>query len=314
MITNYEYFIALAEEENISKAAARMFVSHQCISRYLANVEKEYNISFFDRKPHLSLTPAGRVMLDTLHQVKLLEENLQTQLSDIRKSKKGLIRFGTTEGRYRILVPDLVSLFKAEYPDVTFQVFYNSTDNLHDMLVTNKLDIALLNKKRLPSNRFDVIPALNERLYMVISENMLKSYISQDIPALVERFRDGVDLELFSKVPFILNYRGFNSREMLEDHLSERELTLNCVMELTQQDLHFMMTSLDYAVSFCFSMYLPTIKEMNQSLEKKPLYVFPIRGLNSVNQMVLVTTKGRILPSYGKKLVQMILEKCRGFE
>ena len=314
MIPNYDYFIALAEEESISKAAGKLFVSHQCISRYLSSLEKEYGTAFFERKPRLTLTPAGRIMLDTLRQVKQLEVNLHSQLEDIRNSRKGLIRFGTTEGRYRILIPDLVSRFKADYPDVTLQVFYNSTDNLREMLMTNKLDLALLNQKRFPANTFDLIPALSEHLYMVISDNLLKAYFPDEYPACLERFREGVDLARFTKVPFILNYRGFNSRDMLEDHLYARGLSLNCIMELTQQDLHFMMTARDYAACICFSMYLPSIEQMNRGLHGNHLNVFPIRGLDEINQISLVTAKGRILPAYGRDLVRMILEKCKVYQ
>ncbi len=314
MIPNYDYFIALAEEGSISKAASKLFVSHQCMSRYLSSLEKQYNLSFFERKPRLTLTPAGRIMLETLRQVKMLEGNLHNQLEDIRNSKKGLIRFGTTEGRYRILVPDLVSQFKREYPDVTLQVFYNSTDNLHDMLVANKLDIALLNKKRFSSNLFDMIPALNERLYMVISDNMLKKYFPDRYPACKTSFQNGVDLADFQEVPFILNYRGFNSREMLEDYLYTHNLPMNCVMELTQQDLHFMMTARDYAASFCFAMYLPSIEQINQGIVSNHLNVFPIRGLDTCNQMALVTTKGKILPNYGRAMIRMILERCKKYQ
>ena len=35
MFQNYEYFLALAETRNISRAAEQLYVSHQCLSRYL---------------------------------------------------------------------------------------------------------------------------------------------------------------------------------------------------------------------------------------------------------------------------------------
>lgn len=96
MLNNYEYFIALAEEQNISRAAEKLFISHQCLSKYLKNLEQTYPISFFERTSHLKLPPAGEAMPETLRQVLFLDHNLQSQLDDIRFSKKGLIRLGTT--------------------------------------------------------------------------------------------------------------------------------------------------------------------------------------------------------------------------
>lgn len=49
----------LAETKNISKAAEKLYVSHQCLSRYLKNLEDECGLMLFQRKPTLELTYAG---------------------------------------------------------------------------------------------------------------------------------------------------------------------------------------------------------------------------------------------------------------
>ncbi|MST55371.1 LysR family transcriptional regulator [Pyramidobacter sp. SM-530-WT-4B] len=98
MLNNYNYFITLAEEKNISRAAERLFISHQCLSKYLKNLEQEYRVTFFERSPRLKLTVAGEAMLNMLRQVQFLERNLESQLDDIRQSRRGIIRLGTTEG------------------------------------------------------------------------------------------------------------------------------------------------------------------------------------------------------------------------
>ena len=59
MLNNYNYFITLAEELNISRAAEKLFISHQCLSKYLKNLESEYGIPLFERTPALKLTLAG---------------------------------------------------------------------------------------------------------------------------------------------------------------------------------------------------------------------------------------------------------------
>ena len=51
MLNNYHYFIVLAEELNISRAASRLYISHQCLSKYLKNLEQEHHVTFLWRKP-----------------------------------------------------------------------------------------------------------------------------------------------------------------------------------------------------------------------------------------------------------------------
>ena len=63
MLNNYHYFLMLAKELNISGAAEKLYISHQCLSKYLKNLEKAYDIALFERKPFLRLTPAGEMLL-----------------------------------------------------------------------------------------------------------------------------------------------------------------------------------------------------------------------------------------------------------
>ena len=314
MLNNYQYFIALAEELNISKAAERLFISHQCLSKYLKNLEQEYSVTFFERTPRLSLTPAGQAYLDMLRQVQFLENNLENQLSDIRMARKGLIRFGTTEGRFRILAPSLLSDFKRMYPEVRLETHYATSDQLCESIAKNELDMALMNRRDAGSNQLERRTVLNEKLYMVISDHLLAQYFSEQYPACKETFRNGVDLVAFAKreVPFVLNYKGFNSRETLEAHLRDKGVTLNCVLEMTQQDMHFMLAACDFAACFCWAMYLPTIQRTGEG-NAQYLNVFPIKGLTATNQVMLVMPKGKILPAYGKDLVRLIQQTCTSF-
>ncbi len=315
MLNNYNYFIALAEEENISRAAERLFISHQCLSKYLKNLEREYRVSFFDRSPKLKLNAAGQAMLNMCRNVQFLEMNLESQLEDVRRSKRGLIRLGTTEGRYRILVPDLLARFKEIYPEVTLQVSSATSDQLTTRLLKNELDVVLMNRSFVNHPSFRIEPVLEERLFLVISDAMLERYLPGLYPDCLDTFgSDGADLSFFQEVPFILNKKTFNSRLMLDTYLNARGLHLNCVMELTQLDLHFMMSARDYAASFCWTMYLPTIRDMNRLNPERALNVFPVKGIDERNHMVLVTHREKILPEFGKSLLKLIKSTCRKFE
>ena len=46
MFENYRYFLVLCEELNITRAAKKLYVTHQCLSRYLKNLEEESTMTF----------------------------------------------------------------------------------------------------------------------------------------------------------------------------------------------------------------------------------------------------------------------------
>lgn len=314
MLGNYHYFLALAEEENISRAAEKLYTSHQCLSKYLKNLEEAYHVTLFERSPKLTLTHAGQIYLDTVRKVQLLEANLENQMEDICKSRRGILRFGTTEGRYRILVPDLLSRFRQIYPDVILDMQYSSSSRqLNELVAENKLDIVLLNQSDILHPQLESQLVLEEQFYLVVSDGMLKTYFPTRYPNCKAEFAQGVDLAQFQHVPFVLSKPGLHSRQLLDEYLQNRGLTLKCVMEMTQLDLHSMMTARDYAASFCWSMYLPTIRQMNQLAQGSRLNVFPLKGKEIRNQLVLVNRKGKIFPEYGRELIRQIRLECACF-
>lgn len=311
MLNNYNYFLVLSEELNISNAAKRLFISHQCLSKYLKGLEEQYGVTFFERKPKFALTSAGKVMLETLREIEFLEQNLENQLIDIKESKSGAIRFGITEGRYSILIPKLLKEFHNLYPKVELIVHSATSPKLQEMVLNNSLDIVLSGVSNLVSHdlKYDII--INEQMYIVISDNLLKQYFKDNYPECKETFAKGADLRLFQHVPFVLNKENFNSRILIDRHLSENGISLNCINEMTQPNIHYLLCAEDYAASFCLTMYLTGIEQLNEfNNSYSHLNVFPIANFSAVNPLALVYHKDKILPSYAKDLKKIIKELC----
>lgn len=310
MLNNYQYFIALAEECNISKAAEKLFISHQCLSKYLKNLEAEYHIDFFDRTPKLELTQAGRAYLDMVRQIQMLEDNLGNQLDDIRQAKRGLLRFGTTEGRYRILVPHLLPEFKHEYPEVVLSTQSGTSAQLSEAIIENALDIALLNQNDKSYSQLDFRPVMEEHIFLVISDNMLKAYFPALYPQCIDRFRKGINLKDFQHVPFVLGPSHLNMPRKLQEYLRFQCIQLNIISEIAQSDLQYMLTAEDYAASFCWSMYLPTVHAEQSNNTQNCLYTFPLNDCNITNQLWMATRKGKIFQDYGKAFMKLIKRIC----
>ena len=76
---NLEYFLAAAEELNITRAAKRLYISQQSLSNHISNLEKEFDVQLFNRTTPLTLTYAGRAL--KLRAKQLLELKDETYLS-----------------------------------------------------------------------------------------------------------------------------------------------------------------------------------------------------------------------------------------
>ena len=58
----FEYFLTIAKEKNISKAARRLFISQPTLSKYLLSLESELGVQLFKRnRNELEITKAGEI-------------------------------------------------------------------------------------------------------------------------------------------------------------------------------------------------------------------------------------------------------------
>lgn len=311
MINNYEYFLVLAQELNISRAAERLFISHQALSGYIKNLEKAYNIKFFNTKPKLTLTPAGEIMLESLKKINLIEKNLSNQLSDLTNNDNLIITIGLTEGRYRILTPILFKKYRSVCPKIQLNIIYDTSINLMNKLLNSEIDIFLSGSNIIKSNKIQFKPILKEKLYLVITDTMLEKYFPDSYPQCKDIFLKGVDLRYFQEVPFILNKKGYNSRTIIDNHLKNINAKLNVIMEFTQPDIHHLLSSVDYGASFCLPMYIHKIKEiniLNSGVSK--INIFPILNLTETNTFSLMYLKDAIFSKSALVLMDLIKDLC----
>ena len=84
MFANYKYFHAIAGSFNpLRKAADRLYVSHQNLSKYLKRLEAELGVRLCNRKPIFSLTPEGELLASSLRDIELMEQGFRDRLSEI---------------------------------------------------------------------------------------------------------------------------------------------------------------------------------------------------------------------------------------
>ena len=189
-----------------------------------------------------------------------------------------------------MIMPSLMRQFKEMYNDYGIRGVIGNAEQLWEMLENGELDIAFSGISLLAPECIEKEFLFDERLYLVVSEQMLQKYFSDKYPECVEEFKKGADIREFSDMLFCRSLPDLHCMQIL-DHLLEREgITLDCVYTSGHFDLHQQMAQENLAACFCLSMYLPHLHKLNLYKDNK-LLVFPIKDLTETNPVYILTNK-----------------------
>lgn len=115
------YIITIAQEQNMTKAAEKLFVSQSSLSYYLSKLEQDLGTPlFFRTKNKLLPTPAGQLYLDAAYEVIEIKERLYQNISNLEN--KAHIVIATTSLWGTKMFSDIVPKLKEAFPDVTFEL------------------------------------------------------------------------------------------------------------------------------------------------------------------------------------------------
>ena len=89
-----KYFLMVAEELNITRAAERLYISQQALSNHISNMERELEVKLFTRSPKLALTYAGDQLVQTATQIIDLYSQYLSKVGDINRHYLGVLRVG----------------------------------------------------------------------------------------------------------------------------------------------------------------------------------------------------------------------------
>ncbi len=86
---NLEYFLVAAEELNFTRAAKRLYISQQSLSKPYFQPGKEFDVVLFNRTSPLTLTYAGQALQTRARQLLDLKDETYKEISDIKDFSTG---------------------------------------------------------------------------------------------------------------------------------------------------------------------------------------------------------------------------------
>lgn len=174
----FKYFITIAKEKSISKAANKLYISQPSLSKFLIKLEAELGIELFTRKNNiLSLTPAGEIYIHYIEDIETLNQNLQNDFEKLCNTTTETIKLGITPWCGSLLSAKIMNNFTTIYPFINFEIIEDNTLGLASLLKNNKLDLIIGYKEANITNDFLSTPLLSDKLLMIVPKNFIRSKI-----------------------------------------------------------------------------------------------------------------------------------------
>lgn len=144
-LRHLRYFVAVAEEQNVTRAAARLHVSQPPLSRQIRDLEDELGIALFEHgAKQVRLTEAGRVFLtEACAALRRVDEAVQMAKA-VASGRRGEIRVGFAPSLTVEILPKTLRHFHESSPGVRVQLQDLSTHEMLRGLRDEKLDAALM--------------------------------------------------------------------------------------------------------------------------------------------------------------------------
>ncbi|MDQ6599004.1 LysR family transcriptional regulator [Bacillus salipaludis] len=169
-IQKYMAFVKAVELGSFTKAAEILDYSQSGISRMINDLEKEWGIFLFERgRAGINLTSDGLKLLPQLKRICNEYEILMKQIEGLHNLDSGMIRIGTFSSVASHWLPNIIKIFKKDYPLIDFEFLLGDYTEIESWILNGRVDFGFL---RLPTkSELETIFLEQDRLLAVIPQN-----------------------------------------------------------------------------------------------------------------------------------------------
>lgn len=286
----YRIFYTVANHKNITKASEELNISQPAISKSIKNLEEQLGGQLFVRtKRGVILTEEGKEFYNYIKQAIEYISNAENKFTELINLETGCIKIGISTTLTKEFLLPYLEEFHRLYPKIDIQIITNMSSELFPKLRNGLIDIIILN--------------LNDKNYGQ-DINITKCKKITDCFVANKTFKDLINKEIsikeLNKYPLILQSKGSNTREFLDNFAKENNTILKPNIELASYSLVVEFAKIGLGIGYATNDYV------KEELKNQELYEIKLKE-KIPSRYIGIATSNNHLPNFStKKLIEII--------
>lgn len=227
-----ENILAIEQEQSISKAAEKLYLTQSALNQQLLRLEKELGVRLFERRKHSMIpTYAGRIYLSTARLMVDMKQETYKIIHDIAEETAGEISVAYTPERGSLMFSRVYPHFHERYPKITFRIREARVKTMEQLLLQKEVTMAFLTYAQdLKHPGLEYVDIEKERIILGLPQNHPLAYLAgerswETLPEF--------DLRRLKEENFILSSRETRIREMTDRAFALAGFQPNILFEST---------------------------------------------------------------------------------
>ncbi|HNQ10412.1 MAG TPA: LysR family transcriptional regulator [Giesbergeria sp.] len=170
-LTDLRLFVAMAEERNLTRGAARAFLAPSSASHRLRRLEDALQTPLFDRQPRgLEPTRAGEALLRHARQVFACIEQMHAELSPYASGIRGQVSLWANTHATHSYLPDDLAGFLKRHPQVSVSLEERTSTEIAMAVAHGEIDVGVLADAGAQGAGVVLWPYRQDRLVLIVPQ------------------------------------------------------------------------------------------------------------------------------------------------
>ncbi|ACL23448.1 LysR family transcriptional regulator [Chloroflexus aggregans] len=214
-------YVAVLDHGSFTRAAEALTMSQSAVSRAVQELERQLGTVLLERRPRgVAPTEAGVILGEHARRIFAHERLAIESLNELRGLQRGRLAIGASSTIGTYLLPPLLGAYHRQYPGIELFLNIGNTQQVMEHLLEYRIEVAYVEGPVTPDERLQITLWRDDELVVIAAP---------DHPLARRAHLTEADI---IGAPFVLREPGSGTREVMEQALAERGITVQPVMEL----------------------------------------------------------------------------------